>query len=119
MKGLWRTVLMVLTTLLMMSGLLVTETAGAAGAAGAAATITLPDLQILVPTDDISIGTNPQTNDRQLQYTHITWDAGTGPFAIKTAYNANTGMSTFVQDIYSRTGPETWAIEYSVGLRTR
>ena len=114
MRGVWPAVAMVLAvfaTVLMMSGVVVAETPVSAGAT---ATITLPDLQILVPTDDISIGTNPETNDRQLQYTHITWDAGTGPFAIKPHYNADTGISTFVQDIYRRTGPETWAIDHTV-----
>ncbi len=82
--------------------------------AGAAAAITPPDLQILVPTDDISIGNNPVTHDRQLQFTHITWDAGAGPFAIQPHYNANTGVSTLVQDIYSRTGPKTWAVDHTV-----
>jgi hypothetical protein len=39
-------------------------------------------MQILVPAADFSIGTNPTNGDRQLQYEHITWDSGTGPFEI-------------------------------------
>ena len=111
MRGCWRTVVMMFATVLMMSGVVVTETSSSAGAA---APITPPDLKILVPTQDISIGNDPVTNDRQLQYTHVTWDAGAGPFAIQPHYNANTGVSTLVQDIYSRTGPKTWAIDHTV-----
>jgi hypothetical protein len=98
-------------TLLMMAG-----TLGSVSQfpAGAAAGITLPDLQILVPTGDISIGNNPVTQDRQLQFTHITWDAGAGPFAIQPHYNSSTGLSKFVQDIYDRIGPEKWTIDHTV-----
>ena len=63
--------LIVVTTVLMLPlGFLApTQVAGAA-------TVTPPDLKIEVPTNDISIGTNPATGHRQLQFTHITWDAG-------------------------------------------
>jgi Bacterial Ig domain/Lysyl oxidase len=111
MKRLERLVLIVFVALPFMSGVVAV---GTSVPAGAAAAITLPDLQILVPTDDISIGSNPVTHDRQLQFTHITWDAGAGPFAIQPHFKANTGMSTFVQDIYRRTGPTTWAIDHTV-----
>src|SRR5580704_3284308 len=90
--------------------------ATSASAARAAYQVTLPDLQILVPTDDISIGNNPDTSDRQLQFTHITWDAGTGPFQIKPKYNHRTGTASFVQTIYkSRTG-SSWKPAYTVRL---
>jgi len=84
--------------------------------AGAVTSITPPDLQILVPTSDMSIGTNPTTGDRQLQFTHITWDAGAGPFAIQPHYNLTTGVSTFAQVIYHSTRPGTWAIDHTVPL---
>jgi hypothetical protein len=78
--------------------------------------VTLPDLQILVPTDAISIGTNSGTGNRQLQFTHITWDAGTGPFEIKPKYNHRTGVAKFVQTIFkSRTG-SSWRPAYTVPL---
>ena len=51
-----------------------------------AATVALPDMQMEVPTNAISIGTTSGT--KQLRFTHITWDAGTGPFEIDPAYNA-------------------------------
>jgi hypothetical protein len=37
-----------------------------------AASVTLPDMQMQVPTGDISIGTNSANGHRQLQFTHIT-----------------------------------------------
>src|SRR5215472_6503398 len=49
-----------------------------AAAPAAAAAVTLPDLQIKVPTNLISIGTDPTSGHRMLRFTHITWDAGTG-----------------------------------------
>jgi hypothetical protein len=78
--------------------------------------ITPPDLQIEVPTDNISISTNPDTGVRQLQFTHITWDAGTGPFLIKPKYNRHTGTATFTQTIYKSRGGGSWKPAYSVHL---
>jgi hypothetical protein len=86
------------------------------GAATGPYVVTPPDLQIEVPTDAISIGTNPTTGDRQLQFTHVTWDAGTGPFEIKPHFNRRTGVATFQQTIYrSRTG-RSWRPAYRVPL---
>jgi hypothetical protein len=89
--------------------------AGTLGASRAAygVTITLPDLKINVPTDQISIGVNSSTGHRQLQFTHQTWDAGTGPFAILPTVNATTGVSSFVQEIYRSTSPGSWVIDHS------
>src|SRR5262249_52460050 len=81
-----------------------------------AVTATPPDLKILVPTNDISIGTNPSTGHRQLQFTHITWDAGTGPFLIQPKYSAATGMATFTQTIYYSPSPKVWRVDYKVPL---
>ena len=67
--------------------------------------VTMPDMQIKVPTNAISIGTNSGTGHRQLQFTHITWDAGTGPFEIDPMYNSSTGTATFTQAIYRSTSP--------------
>ena len=53
--------------------------------AAKAATVTLPDMQLKVPTDAISIGT---TNGvPPLLFTHVTSNSGTGPFEIDPAYN--------------------------------
>ena len=76
--------------------------------------ITLPDMQIKVPTNAISIGTNASNGDRQLQFTHITWDAGTGPFEIDPTYNSSTGTATWVQAIYKSTSPGNWTLDHTV-----
>jgi hypothetical protein len=82
----------------------------------AAASVTPPDMKILVPTNQISIGTNSANGDRQLQYTHVTWDAGTGPFEIDPTYNSATGISSFVQAIYNSPSPGVWQFDHSVPL---
>jgi hypothetical protein len=69
-----------------------------------------------VPTADISIGTSPQTGDRQLQFTHITWDAGAGPFEIDPSYNSVTGIASFTQAIYKSPSRGVWRRAYSVPL---
>lgn len=75
-------------------------------------TLTPPDLQIKVPTSAISIAT--VGGRRQLQFTHITWDAGTGPFEIDPAYDAATGTATFTQAIYRSASPGVWTFDHSV-----
>ena len=76
--------------------------------------ITLPDMQIKVPSEQISVGTDSGTGDRQLQFTHITWDAGTGPFEIDPHYNSQTGTATFTQAIYKSDSPGKWTLDHSV-----
>jgi hypothetical protein len=85
----------------------------AASHAGAA-TVTLPDMQIQVPTNLISIGTDPTTGHRMLRFTHITWDAGAGPFEIDPAFNSTTGTATFVQSIYNSPSPGVWSLDHTV-----
>lgn len=79
-----------------------------------ASNLTLPDMEIKVPTTAISIGTNPGNGDRQLQFTHITWDAGTGPFEIDPSYNSKTGVATFTQALYQSPSPGVWKLDHSV-----
>ncbi len=81
-----------------------------------ASAITPPDMKLEVPTNAISIGTNPANGHRQLQYTHVTWDAGPGPFEIDPTYDSTTGTSTFSQEIYQSTSPGVWTPAYSVPL---
>ncbi|MGZ7087314.1 MAG: fibronectin type III domain-containing protein, partial [Ilumatobacteraceae bacterium] len=76
--------------------------------------VTLPDMQIQVPPNLISVGTSG--GHRQLQFTHITWDAGAGPFEIDPTYNSSTGMATFSQAIYSSASPGTWTLDHKVPL---
>jgi hypothetical protein len=77
-----------------------------------ATNITPPDLQIKVPSNLISIGSG--NGGRQLQFTHITWDAGTGPFEIDPTYNSQTGIASFQQAIYNSPSPGVWNHAYSV-----
>jgi Bacterial Ig domain/Lysyl oxidase len=103
-----------LCTVLSLTGL-----AGLTSSTGAAAaSVTPPDMQLNVPTGDISIGTNPSNGHRQLQFTHVTWDAGTGPFEIDPAYNATTGIASFTQAIYNSPSPGVWQFDHSVPLGT-
>jgi len=80
-----------------------------------AAAVTLPDMQLLVPTADISIGTDGGTGLRQLQFEHISWDAGKGPFEIAPT-PVGGGMATFVQAIYRSPRPGVWKFDHSVPL---
>ena len=53
---------------------------------------------------------------KQLRFTHITWDAGTGPFEIDPTYNSATGTATFSQEIYNSPSAGVWAKDHSVPL---
>src|SRR5262249_3409550 len=100
--------------LMAMAGLLAASLHAASPAS--AATLTLPDMQIQVPTNLISIGTDPTTGHRVLSFTHTTWDAGAGPFEIDPAYNAATGTATFTQAIYNSPSPGVWSLDHTVPL---
>jgi Bacterial Ig domain/Lysyl oxidase len=78
--------------------------------------VTLPDMKLLVPESQISIGTNAKTGVRQLQFTHVTWDAGTGPFEIDPDYDSATGQASFTQAIYNSPSPGVWQFDHSVPL---
>jgi hypothetical protein len=82
----------------------------------ASADVTLPDMRMLIPVSKISIGTNSANGHRQLQFTHITYDAGTGPFEIDPTYNSVTGTASFVQAIYNSPSPGVWQFDHSVPL---
>jgi Bacterial Ig domain/Lysyl oxidase len=102
------------------AGLAVLGTPPAAAVPGkppaAAAIVTPPDMRLKVPVSDISIGTNPSNGDRQLQFTHITWDAGTGPFEIDPIYSAATGTARFYQAIYNSPSGGVWKRDHRVPL---
>lgn len=83
-------------------------------AAAAGAPVTLPDMQILVPTNAISVGIDPTSGDRQLRFTHVTTDIGAGPFELDPTYDSNTGTSTFVQVIYNSPSPGKWVRDHTV-----
>jgi hypothetical protein len=81
-----------------------------------AAPVALPDLVIMVPTDLVSIGTDPSNGHRQLRFTHITADVGAGPFEIDPHYDSNTQTSTFTQVIYNSPSPGVWNRDQSVSV---
>lgn len=78
--------------------------------------VTPPDMQMEVPTDAITVGTNSTTHVRQLQFTHVSWDAGTGPFELDPTYNKSTGVATFKQAIYKSTSPGVWTLDHTVPI---
>jgi len=71
-------------------------------------------MQIKVPTNLISVGNDPGTGHRMLRFTHITWDAGPGPFEIDPTYSQTTGTSTFVQSIYNSPSAGVWSFDHTV-----
>jgi hypothetical protein len=86
-----------------------------ATATAAAAPIAYPDLQVLVPTSDIAIG-HPTPSTRSFDFSHITWNAGTGPFEIRPSYNALTGISQGFQALYSSPSPGVYTFERTVPI---
>lgn len=78
--------------------------------------VTLPDMRLKVPVSDISIGNSPSTGRRELQFTHITWTAGAGPFEIDPDYDPATGTASFSQAVYNSPKPGTWNYDHSVPL---
>ncbi len=77
-----------------------------------AATIAYPDLQLLMPTNDVAIATSGST--RELEFTHVTWDAGAGPWELDPSYNALTGIAQGYQELYTSPSPGQWTPVESV-----
>ena len=75
---------------------------------------TPPDMRIEVPTNAISTGLDPDTGHRMLRFTHVTWDAGPGPFELDPTYDPRTGTATFVQSIYNMPSPGNWVLDHTV-----
>ncbi|NEN06146.1 hypothetical protein G3T36_09680 [Diaminobutyricibacter tongyongensis] len=73
-------------------------------------------MKIIVPTNLISVAVDPVSNHRMLRYTHITEDAGTGPFQINPTYNPSTGLATFTQTLFNSSAPGVWAVDHTVPL---
>jgi hypothetical protein len=105
----WRS-LVLLASLLVATALV----GGGPSADAGGAAVTTPDLVIEVPTNLISIGIDPNTGTRQLRFTHITADIGTGPFEIEPTYNSSAGTATFVQVIYKSPRPGVWVRDHTV-----
>jgi hypothetical protein len=75
--------------------------------AGASARkIAYPDLQVLMPTNEIQI--IHKSSKRLLEFTHITSDLGEGPLEMRPVYNSETGISQAYQALYTETSPGVW-----------
>ena len=77
-----------------------------------AGTIAYPDLQLLMPVGEISIKST--SSSRTLEFTHITWDTGEGPWEVRPSYNEATGISQGYQALYTMPSPGVWKYAYSV-----
>ena len=85
-----------------------------AATGASAAEIAYPDLQVLMPTGEISIHHTSTT--RTLEFTHISWDAGAGPWELRPTYNSATGISQGYQALYTMTKPGVWAFDHTVPI---
>jgi hypothetical protein len=68
---------------------------------GVAQSVVYPDLQVITPVSEISIG-NPTPSTRELRFSHITWNAGAGPLEIRPSFNSGTGYAQGSQRLYTR-----------------
>jgi hypothetical protein len=70
-------------------------------AAGGAGTIAYPDLISVIPTNGFGI-MHPTPNTKELDYTHIVYNAGAGPLDVQpTHFDATTDLATGVQRLYA------------------
>jgi len=76
--------------------------------------IAYPDLQLLMPTSEFSIIHTAST--RTLEFTHITWDAGEGPWELRPTYNEATGISQGYQALYTMPSPGVWKFARTVPI---
>jgi hypothetical protein len=93
--------------------------AGPASAASNAVTpttapIAYPDLQLVMPTGEISVRQDGAA--RTLEFTHVTADLGAGPLEIRPAYDAKTGVSQGYQALYTMPSPGVWKFAYTVPI---
>ncbi|MBJ6725023.1 Ig-like domain-containing protein [Geomesophilobacter sediminis] len=88
---------------------------GVAFAASATAPppLNYPDLSDIIPTGQISVvGTG---SSRVLQYTHDTYNGGSGPLVIQPSYNPASGTYQGTQYIYQLSGG-TWSVAQQIPL---
>jgi len=83
--------------------------------AAAGPVIAYPDLRINVPVSSFSIA-NPTPSTRTLDFTHVTWNAGTGPLEIRPNYNPTTGIAEGYQALYTMTSPGQWSFVSTVPI---
>ena len=89
----------------------------AGGLPVSAATIAYPDMKVDVPPAEISIG-HPTANTRELRFSHVTWNAGAGPWEFRPTYNSNTGFATIQQALYSLSGSAQWTFDHPISVGT-
>ncbi|HET6953953.1 MAG TPA: LamG-like jellyroll fold domain-containing protein [Acidimicrobiales bacterium] len=77
-------------------------------AAAPAGTPHLPDLQSVIPLDQMSI--TRDTTGRVFRYTHVVANFGDGPLEIQPSYDPATDSAVGVQRIYSHDGSGGWSI---------
>jgi Concanavalin A-like lectin/glucanases superfamily/Bacterial Ig domain/Lysyl oxidase/Purple acid Phosphatase, N-terminal domain len=76
--------------------------------AAPAGTPHLPDLQSVIPLDEMSI-THDSTG-RVFRYTHVVANFGDGPLEIQPSYDPATDTAVGVQRIYSHNSGGTWSV---------
>src|SRR5262245_53157934 len=76
--------------------------------AAPAGTPHLPDLQSLIPLDQMSIAT--EDTGRVFRYTHVVANMGDGPLEIQPTYDPATDTAIGVQRIYSHSANGTWSV---------
>jgi len=68
----------------------------------------LPDLQSLIPLDEMSI--TQDATGRVFQYTHVITNLGDGPLEIQPSYDPATDTALGVQRIYTHDNAGSWSI---------
>jgi hypothetical protein len=76
--------------------------------------IAYPDLQLQMPIGDMSIVHSG--SKRTFEFTHISWNAGAGPFEIRPSYNPLTGISQGYQALYTMPSPGVWKFAETVPI---
>jgi hypothetical protein len=87
---------------------------GVSRAMAAEPPIAYPDLQVLMPPEDMSI--THKSGHKMLEFTHITEDAGAGPLEMRPVYDSTTGISQGYQALYTMTSPGVWRFAKSVPI---
>lgn len=81
---------------------------GPTASAAPAGEIHLPDLESLIPLDEMSIAYDD--TGRVFRYTHVVANFGDGPLEIQPSYDAATDTAVGTQRIYSHDAVGGWAI---------
>src|SRR3954452_23417200 len=76
-----------------------TAVCSGASMAAPAGTPHLPDLQTVIPASSFSIVNG--TDGREFRYTHLVYNAGSGPLEIQPAYDTASGQYRGTQLVYT------------------